>query len=83
MYLYLGQKTVVKKSEVLAVFDLDRTTVSKKTREFLSRAEKKNEVVNVAVDLPKSFVVTLEEKKKKVYICQIAPSVLRKRLDKT
>lgn len=80
MYVYLGQNTVVKKSDILAVFDLDKTTVSKKTRDFLYTAQKKNQVVNVAVDLPKSFVVTWEKEKSKIYICQIAPSALRRRL---
>ena len=57
MYLHLGQDALVKTSDVIGIFDLDNTTVSKNTRDFLARAEKKGRVVNVAADLPKTFVV--------------------------
>ena len=57
MYLHLGQDALVKTNNVIGIFDLDNTTVSKNTRDFLARAEKKGRVVNVAADLPKNFVV--------------------------
>ena len=40
MYLHLGQSTVVNVSDIVGIFDIDNTTVSKNTREYLSRAEK-------------------------------------------
>ena len=40
MYLHLGQDTVVKFDSVLGIFDMDTSTVSKFTRDFLSKAEK-------------------------------------------
>ena len=39
MYLHLGQNTVVDTEQLLGVFDLDNSTVSKHTRDFLARAE--------------------------------------------
>ncbi|MBQ2794706.1 MAG: DUF370 domain-containing protein, partial [Oscillospiraceae bacterium] len=48
-------------------------------REFLSRTQKENKVINVTFDLPKSFCVTEEQGKEKVYISQLAPSTLKKR----
>ena len=81
MYIHLGQETVVNENEVIGIFDIESTTVSKNTRNFLSIAEKKKQVVNVSYELPKSFIVCCDTKKKekKVYISQISSSTLLKR----
>ena len=81
MYIHLGQETVIKSNEIIGIFDLENTTVSKNTRLFLAKAEKRNEVINVTYELPKSFILTSNNKKKenKVYISQISSSTLYKR----
>ncbi len=84
MYIHLGQETVIKSSDVIGIFDLDSTTVSKRTREFLTRAEKKGEAVTVSYELPKSFIVCSDDSKKQtVYISQISSATLQKRSDFT
>ena len=40
MYLHLGQNTVVHESEILGIFDLDITSQSYRTRQYLNRAER-------------------------------------------
>ena len=62
MYLTLGQK-IVKERDVVGIFDLDTATVSKRTRDFLSRAEKNGEVELLSGDLPRSFLLLSEHKK--------------------
>ncbi len=79
MYLHLGQNVIVREDRVLGIFDMDHSTISKHTREFLSRAQKENRVVNVSMELPKSFIVCEEKGTQTVYISQIAPSTLLKR----
>ena len=80
MYIHLGQETVVKKKDIIGIFDLDNTTVSLKTRGFLKQAEKKGQVVNVSTELPKSFVICKEKgKSQTVYITQISSATLLKR----
>lgn len=80
MYLHLGQEVVVKEEEVIGIFDLDTSTVSKHTRKFLNLAEKEKRVINVSFELPKSFIVCSKGKKdKKVYISQISSVTLNKR----
>lgn len=81
MYIHLGQDTVVKKEEIIGIFDLDNTTVSKRTRDFLKKAEINKEVINVSSELPKSFIVTQKNNKQKVYISQISSSTLLRRSD--
>lgn len=80
MYLHLGQNTVITLNEIVGIFDLDNTTVSKKTRDYLSHAEKNGDVNVVSMELPKSFIVcSSEEEKNKVYLSQISTSTLLKR----
>lgn len=57
MYLHLGEKTVVPAGEIIGIFDMDTSTVGKNTRNFLARAEKAGQVINVSYELPKSFVL--------------------------
>lgn len=80
MYIHLGQDTVVKSNDVVGIFDLESTTVSKHTRKFLNNAEKKGEVITVSYELPKSFAVCRKKgERQRVYISQLASSTLFKR----
>ena len=79
MYIHLGNETVVKEDEIIGIFDIETTTISKNTRNFLEKAEKQKTVINVSYELPKSFIVTNNKGKKRVYISQISPQTLQKR----
>ena len=70
MYIHLGLGVVVREDDVIGIFDLENTTVSKTTRDFLKRAEDENLVEDVCYD----FVCG-----QRVYITQIAPATLLKR----
>ena len=84
MYIHLGQDTVIKSSEVVGIFDLESTTISKNTRTFLTKAEKNKEVITVSYELPKSFILCSEKKRKqKIYISQISSATLQKRSEFT
>lgn len=79
MVLHLGQNTIVYTKDVVGIFDLDNTTVSKHTRAFLTKAQKEDRVVNVSMELPKSFVVCREQDREILYISQISCSTLLRR----
>ena len=79
MYLHLGQDTVVQTKHIVGIFDLENATTASATREYISRAQKSGEVVNVSMELPKSFVVCSKEGKTTVYISQISAQTLLKR----
>ncbi len=79
MYLHVGKEIILKSKDIIGIFDLDTATVSKRTRDYLNRAEKAGEVINVTTELPKSFIVCKGEKGKKIYISQISSSTLEKR----
>lgn len=81
MYLHLGQETVVRVRDIVGMFDMDNTTVSKHTRQFLADAEQAGKVVNVSQELPKAFVVCRSGAgEETVYVSQISTATLMKRL---
>lgn len=79
MYLFIGGDVSVLEDSVIGVFDMDNTTVSKGTRNLLSRAQKEQKIINVTYDLPKSFCITESKGTERIYISQISPATIRKR----
>lgn len=81
MYLHLGADTVVCTDDILAICDLDNASASHITRSYLRGAERAGEIVNVADDLPKSFVVCAERGGTRVYLSQLNTATLLKRAE--
>ena len=79
MFLHLGGDTVVALKDVIAIFDLDITSISKITREFLQTAEEEGFVINVSEDLPKSYVLAETNNESRVYVSPISAATLLKR----
>lgn len=79
MYVHLGGDTVVLQKDIIAIFDLELTSISKITREFLHVAEEEGFVVNVSEDLPKSYILTESDNESRVYISPISAATLLKR----
>ena len=79
MYLNIGNDMAVRDSSIIGIFDMDNTTTSKRTREFLSKAEKDGEVVPCD-DLPKSYILTAEYGMNRVYLTALSPATLEKRM---
>lgn len=85
MYLHIGNDYIVNSRDIVGIFDIENSSTSAITRDFLSAAEKNKRVIYCTYELPKSFVVcfdndTLEEK---VYISQLGCATLLKRYRKT
>ena len=81
MYLHLGKDVLVRARDVIGIFDMETTTTGELTRSYLKRAEAQSQVTNVSFELPKSFILTRENGVERVYISQIAPSTLQRRLE--
>jgi hypothetical protein len=79
LYLNIGNDMAVREKSVIGIFDLDNTTTSKRTREFLSAAEQDGQVIPCD-DLPKAFVVTAEYGMDRVYLTSLSSSTLEKRM---
>lgn len=80
MYLHLGSDVVVSQNDVIAILDLDTTSVSKNTREFLNMAQKNGRVIDVSrSDLPKSYVLCGFKENFKIYISPLSAQTIYKR----
>ncbi len=79
MYLNIGGDLAVRQVNILGIFDLDNTSTSRRTREFLSHAEKEGLVVPCD-DLPKSFILTSEYGMTRIYLTPLTAATLEKRM---
>lgn len=82
MFLHIGEGKILRKKDIIGVFDLETTSVSKKTREFLRINEKKGNVEYVSVEIPKTYIIADSKLKKKVYVTQISSQTLQKRAER-
>lgn len=76
MFLRISNNYVVPKSEIVGIFDMDNTTVSRQGRDFLPRAEKNGLLIYSADDLPKSYVLTEHDGKMTVYLSSFSSKLL-------
>ena len=75
-YLDISNKVFLDKDDIVCILDLDKTTVSRITRDYLRRTEQDKKIVTTAHDIPKSIVVTDE----KVYLAQLSVVSLKGKL---
>ena len=78
MYLSIGNDMAVRSRSIIGIFDLDNTSTSKRTREFLAKAEENGEVVPCD-ELPKSFILTSEYGFNRVRLTSLNAATLEKR----
>lgn len=79
MFLHIGGDIVIPMRNIIAVFDIESTTISKDTKEFLRVAEEEGFIESISDDIPKSFIITETDKKSKIYLSPISSVTLNKR----
>ena len=79
MYLHIGNGKSVKKKNVIGIFDLDTSTVTKTGKDFINKSERHGVVEYDDDDLPRSFVLIEENKKYKVKLSRISSKGLAAR----
>ncbi len=79
MYLNLGGTTLVRKRDIIGIFDLDKLEVGGSVMEFLRGYESKRLVTVVGDGIPKAFVLTESGGESRIYITTISAASLRGR----
>ena len=79
MYLAIGNDMAVREKSIIGIFDMDNTSTSRRTRDFLEKAEKEGEIIPCD-DLPKSFVLTAEYGLDRIFLTSLSAATLEKRL---
>ncbi len=80
-YLHLGGDVIIPAKNIIAIFEMETSTISKDTREFLKISEDEGFVETISSELPKSFVITYNEKNTKIYVSPISSVTLQKRVE--
>lgn len=80
MYLHLGRDTVVNTDNIIAMMDLESSSISKYSKEFLRIVEEEGFVRNVSDEIPKSFIVCENDGQSVIYITNISTKALSKRV---
>ena len=81
MYLHIGNGKSVKKKDIIGIFDLDTSTVTKTGKDFINKHERRGEVEYDDDDLPRSFVLVEENKKYKIKLSRISSKGLTARIN--
>ena len=81
MFLHIGNDVYLPEKDIVAIMNLDTASVSKNTQLYLNKKEHKGKVETICEDIPKTFVVTVKNKKDKVYLTNISSATLIKRAE--
>ena len=76
MYLHIGNNKNIRKKNIIGIFDIDNSTISRTTRQYLSQAERRGEVSAACEELPRAFVLYQENKSKKICFSQLSSTAL-------
>lgn len=57
VFIHIGNGCVLKKKDIIGVFDLDNATIMKTSREFINSEEKEGRIESIFEDIPRSFVI--------------------------
>jgi len=80
MFLHVGGDYIVSAKDIIAIMDIEKTTVSNDTRNFLKVSEEEGFTITLAVDeMPKSFIVIKDKHGSKIILSPISTSTLLKR----
>jgi extracellular matrix regulatory protein B len=79
MFIHIGGNIVIPVKNVIAVLDIETTTISKDSREFLRIAEEEGFIESISEDIPKSFIIAERDGKSRIYLSPISSLTLQKR----
>ena len=80
MYLHIGNGKSIRKKDIVGVFDLDSSTVSKTGKRILNKNQREGKVIYEDFDLPRSFVLESKEKNSRLHLSRISVQGLKSRL---
>jgi hypothetical protein len=81
LYFHIGNGVQVRRSDVIGIFDLDTSTVSKTTRKFVNENERAGNLSYSDTDLPRTFILTEEKGKYKIRLSRISSSGIKSRAE--
>ena len=81
-YIQIENSRWLRSGGILAIVDIDKSTISKISRNFLAGKEKQGLLTTASMGLPKSFIVYDDGRKEQVILSVFSPDILKKRTGK-
>ena len=81
MYLHIGNGESIKTEDIIGIFDLDTSTVSKTTKKYISSKEKEGKVEYTDFDLPRAFIVCAGKRGERIKLSRISSAGLLQRTE--
>ncbi len=78
-HIHLGKSLAIYKDDIIGIFDMDKTTISQITKNYLNSCQTSGILKEVFNCIPYSFIVVKSKNKNNVYLSQIAATTLRNR----
>ena len=76
MYLHIGSNKNIREKDIIGIFDIDNSTISHTTRQYLAKAESRGEVSAAREEWPRAFVLYREKSKNKICFSQLSSTAL-------
>ena len=81
MFLHIGNGKSIRKNKIIGIFDLDTSTVSQITKNYINKMQKSGRLHYCDSDLPRSFIVYENEKGQAMELSRISTSGLKIRTE--
>lgn len=82
MYLHLGQDYIVPLQSVVAVFDMDTATASRRTARLIERLQQEGRILELYDDLPRAGVLCETALGETLYLTGLSTQALQRRAEK-
>lgn len=83
VFLHLGGEEIVHVRDIVAIMDIEKTTTSALTREFLKMGEEEGFIKTIVEEeIPKSFVVAYKNDMQVIYLSPLSVTTLYRRYKK-
>ena len=79
MYLHIGKDFVIKKKDIIGIFNIEYIKNTKEYKSMYINLEEKNDLINVSEKPNKTFILLENNQKVKGYITNIGSNTIGKR----
>ena len=79
MYLHIGKDFVIKKKDIIGIFNIEYIKNTKEYKSMYASLEEKNNLINVSEKQDKTFILLENNKSIKGYITNIGSNTIGKR----
>ena len=79
MFIHPGKNSVLRKDDIIGIFELDNVSWSKRSREFLRKCEERGEVYDASEDIPRSFILSTTGEKNQLMLTHVTTRTIIRR----